>query len=199
MNAAFSVWENRIAPVFDVTPELVIVTQQAERFIMKRLPIQDNSPSTLVETLLGKHVSVLVCGAISRPLQNAITTRNIVIFPFISGQLDTVVNAWRTGDLENDRFRMPGCGHRHGRCHGNQETTPGQRGAGHMNRHGRKRNDHPITFMAHARYSGSLPDTATANEPVCRCPRCGLVMPHVPGEPCAQRRCPNCHAPMVRA
>jgi len=199
MNAAFSVWEDRIAPVFDVTTELVIVAQNPDRAGLKRVHVQDNSPSTLIASLLGRHVSVLICGAISRPLHNAVTARNIVVHPFTRGELDKVINAWRTGELESERFRMPGCGHRQGRCHGNQDTLTGQRGTGRMNRFGRRHGGHPFTSMDQNRGSRTTSDTVSRQHSLCRCPQCGLVMPHVPGEPCTQNICPNCHVPMVRA
>ncbi|KAA0015393.1 MAG: hypothetical protein FE041_00080 [Thermoplasmata archaeon] len=33
----------------------------------------------------------------------------------------------------------------------------------------------------------------------CVCPSCGYRMPHTPGIPCRQMRCPRCGMPMVRA
>jgi predicted DNA-binding protein (UPF0251 family) len=32
----------------------------------------------------------------------------------------------------------------------------------------------------------------------CVCPQCGERAPHVPGEPCAQKKCPKCGAQMTR-
>lgn len=33
---------------------------------------------------------------------------------------------------------------------------------------------------------------------VCRCPRCGFIQPHQPGQPCRLRSCPKCRIPLVR-
>jgi uncharacterized protein len=32
----------------------------------------------------------------------------------------------------------------------------------------------------------------------CLCPRCGEKLPHQPGVPCLQQKCPKCGTPMVR-
>ncbi len=33
---------------------------------------------------------------------------------------------------------------------------------------------------------------------VCLCPNCGEKLPHVPGQPCNQQKCPKCGAPITR-
>ena len=32
----------------------------------------------------------------------------------------------------------------------------------------------------------------------CICPNCGAVVPHCPGQPCFQTKCPRCNSPMTR-
>ncbi|WP_148204302.1 hypothetical protein [Syntrophotalea carbinolica] len=32
----------------------------------------------------------------------------------------------------------------------------------------------------------------------CVCSACGVKLPHVPGEPCFKRLCPECGSPMTR-
>ena len=54
-------------------------------------------------------VSILVCGAISRPLHEMIILNGIQVIPFIAGDLDEVIGAWLSDALDNDRFAMPGC------------------------------------------------------------------------------------------
>ena len=178
MNAAFSIWEDRIAPVFDTATQLVIVAGKREGHPPTLVSIPSTSPVSVVALLLERHVSALICGAISRPIHDAISTRNIEVHPFVTGKLDTVIRAWRTGGLDEDRFRMPGCGQANG-------------GRGRRMRRRGNRSD-----SVHAPYGApAVPD----GQAVCRCPRCGREILHVPGVPCSKNRCPDCHAPMVRA
>ncbi len=32
----------------------------------------------------------------------------------------------------------------------------------------------------------------------CICPNCGIAVPHRPGSPCFQTKCPRCNSPMTR-
>ena len=32
----------------------------------------------------------------------------------------------------------------------------------------------------------------------CLCPNCGMIIPHQPGLPCFQTKCPECNSPMAR-
>jgi predicted Fe-Mo cluster-binding NifX family protein len=54
-------------------------------------------------------VGTLVCGAISRPLHDMVASQGIRVVPFVTGDLDKVVQAWLNGELARDAFCMPGC------------------------------------------------------------------------------------------
>lgn len=178
MNAAFSIWENRIAPVFDTASRLAIVSGTLTDGPPTVVTTTWGAPSEAIAVLLERHVSVLVCGAVSRPVLDAVTARNIEVYPFVTGELDEVMRAWRNGGLDDDRFRMPGCG----------------RGMGGQGRRLRRRGERRDTV--HAPYGTSA---LAEGQAVCRCPVCGREVIHTPGVPCSANRCPDCRAPMVRA
>lgn len=178
MNAAFSIWKDRIAPVFDTATQLAIVAGKREGHPPTLVSMPQASSMAVVSVLLERHVSALICGAISRPIHDAISARNIEIHPFVTGRLDDIVRAWRAGSLGEDRFRMPGCG----------QTAEGR--GRRMRRRGNRKDAVHAPFGASA-----VPD----GQAVCRCPHCGREVLHVPGVPCSTVRCPDCHAPMVRA
>ncbi len=184
MHAAFSIWEQRIAPVFDVAAEAAIVPDSAGGGIT-RIPLPGNGPEAIISALLDHGVTILVCGAISRPLHDRITNRDITVHAFVTGELSDVIQAWRSGTLCDGRFTMPGCG----------QKSANDRGQGHrMRRRGSGKNVGRNTTI-----SGYGATVMAEDADLCRCPQCGHEQTHVPGIPCSRQRCPNCQALMVRA
>lgn len=116
MKVAFAIWNDRIAPVFDVARQVHIVAAEAGHIIGEtRETIADDVPlKALGLTELG--AGALVCGAISRPLQSIIESYGIRVIPFVSGELREVIRAWLSDTLESGLFAMPGCCGRKRRC-----------------------------------------------------------------------------------
>lgn len=117
-NIAFSSWKNRIAPVFDVSRSVWVVEMDDRRMLHQfQAGIADDQLHLKASRLAALHIDVLVCGAISRPLQKMITDQGISVIPFVAGDLKEVIRAWISGDITNaGDYRMPGCrkgaGHR---------------------------------------------------------------------------------------
>ena len=109
MKTAFAVWNNRIAPVFDVTRRVIIVESEA---VPESPPttvlLAGDQPLQKVRQLSELGADRLVCGAISRALQAALTAGGIRVIPFIAGDVQEVIDAWRGRQFEVDAFAMPG-------------------------------------------------------------------------------------------
>lgn len=110
MKVAFAIWNNRIAPVFDVARQLHIIEvesgkiiRETEELLPEELPVQ----RALRLTELG--VQTLVCGAISRPMHAMVVSYGILVIPFVAGNLNNVKHAWLHGTIGNNDFAMPGC------------------------------------------------------------------------------------------
>lgn len=58
---------------------------------------------------------VLICGAVSNPIAYLVESAEIQLVPWISGPVDEVIEAFRTGQLDKPRYFMPGCGRMRGR------------------------------------------------------------------------------------
>lgn len=119
MKTAFTFWDNRIAPVFDIAHQIRIVESEDGRIVGESNEVLENGlPVRKAINLAQLGVTTLVCGAISRPLHDMVMSNGIQVIPFVAGELSEVIRAWLAGTLDNDRFAMPGCcgrGRRHER------------------------------------------------------------------------------------
>lgn len=209
MRAAFATWDEHIAPVFDVSRELRLIDAEAGRIAAERhesLPA-DLPPLDRARRLADLGVDVLVCGAISRPLQAQVAALGLAVEAFVAGETAAVVQAWLAGALRQDRFTMPGCcgrarrgasrgaGRRSG---GDAMNGPGSgrggRGGGMGAGRGGGRGQGPGAGGA-GRGGGPLAGGTGGH---CVCPSCGHREAHRRGEPCQQRTCPQCAAAMTR-
>ncbi len=110
MKAAFAVWNNRIAPVFDVAREIRLVEAESGRMVMERdekLPVESAPEKGRRLTELG--VEMLICGAISRFMLSQIAAYDIRVVPFMAGDIHEIIRAWLSGDFMKESFVMPGC------------------------------------------------------------------------------------------
>lgn len=213
MNAAFSVWEERIAPVFDVATQAVLAAKDpCGKTPPRVVRMPTGAPYATIAALQGWCVDVLVCGAISRQLYGVIAAHGITVHSFLMGDLEELITAWRNDQLGNQRFMVPGCAGRLSMARGSQPAADDHPWAGRFGRGGPSWSGQG----RHAHRRGQLmkpgggnwcdesaaPPRAPAlsrEQAPCLCPHCGQRFEAVPGVPCPQRRCPNCHAPLVRA
>jgi len=105
---------DRISPVFDVAGRLLLVDVEGDREIGRAevaLEDQDVGPRARHVGELG--VDVLICGAISRPLEMMLQSAGMEVIPHTCGNVEEVLRAYRAGELSEGAFVMPGCcGHR---------------------------------------------------------------------------------------
>jgi predicted Fe-Mo cluster-binding NifX family protein len=191
MKTAFTYWDNRIAPVFDIARQIQVVEAESGRIVTETEEIlADDLPVQKAIRLAELGINTLVCGAISRSLHEMVVAYNIHVIPFIAGDLREVIEAWLRDELDNATFAMPGCcryGRRRGRFDINQErcqmnaTNRGGRGSGEGQGRGRKR--------------APVGDGAAGT---CLCPKCGHLEPHERGMPCVDKKCPKCGTAMTR-
>ncbi|HPK53680.1 MAG TPA: hypothetical protein PK114_04415, partial [Smithellaceae bacterium] len=144
-------------------------------------------------------VGTLICGAITRSLQEIVVANGIQVVPFITGDLREVIQAWMTAGLKGDAYVMPGCCGRGRRAFSNrwsfyrEENTMRGRQGGGMGQGGGRGTGRG--GQRAGRPGGML---AAGAGGFCVCPQCGKKEPHQQGVPCFQRKCPECGANMIR-
>jgi predicted Fe-Mo cluster-binding NifX family protein len=199
IKTAFAYWDKRIAPVFDTTRHVHVVTHESQQIVKETLETLPESP--LVQKalkLVELGIQTLVCGAISKPLHAMVTAYGIRVISYVSGELRDVVQARLDGNLNRDTFAMPGCRGAarrrfRGINEGNQEVNtmmPRGRGLGAGVGRGQGQSDRGAGRMGGSRKAGPVGS--------CVCPQCGLEAPHERGVPCSERQCPKCGTQMTR-
>lgn len=110
MKVAIPDWQGRVSPVFDVAEEVLLVDlDDGEKNIRRTESLGSTLPHDRTRRLGELGVNVLVCGAISWPLEALLTASGIQVIPLVCGEVEEVLLAFRNGMLEEERFAMPGC------------------------------------------------------------------------------------------
>jgi predicted Fe-Mo cluster-binding NifX family protein len=108
--------QGRVSPVLDVAARLVLVRLRGGAEVeRKEIVLFERQPEGMVQSLRECGVRVVICGGISQGLLTALQHAGIRVVSHVCGGLDLVVTAFRSGDLAQPEFAMPGCC---GRCCG---------------------------------------------------------------------------------
>ncbi|MDD3250193.1 MAG: hypothetical protein GX874_04165 [Smithella sp.] len=110
MKLALSVFKDSIATVFDSSDQLLILeTDRSSITKRETVRIDTTDPNRRAAKLREQGVAGLICGAISRPMQAAIASLGIAVYPFIRGTVEEVLAAYQSNRLGQDAFSLPGC------------------------------------------------------------------------------------------
>ncbi len=132
MRLAVTVWNQRVAPVFDSAGRVVVldlrdgVCHDRTTIVLTGMDLRDRA-----RILRERAVDELVCGAMSCEAEALIREEGITAHPFVAGEVERVVGALLQNELDRDEFSMPGCacarrkrGARRGRCRGASSNRP---------------------------------------------------------------------------
>ena len=111
MKVAVPDWQGRVSPVFDVAEQVMLVDldDHNEDGNRHRESLGSTAPHQRARRLTELGVDVLVCGAISWPLEALLAASGIRVIPLICGEVEEVVRAFQDGTLRDEQFAMPGC------------------------------------------------------------------------------------------
>jgi predicted Fe-Mo cluster-binding NifX family protein len=110
MKIALSIWKDCISTVFDAADQLLVVEKNGDREF-KRTSVRLNAADTASRAtqLKEMEIEVLICGAISRPQEAAISAAGITVHPFVRGPVKEIIDAYESGQLHTAAFTLPGC------------------------------------------------------------------------------------------
>jgi len=124
MKIAIPYWQSRVSPVCDEARHFLVVHFLDDGEV-RRSELEMTLPgSDLVgraARLLDLEVDTVICGAISQGLETMLRGVGIQVISQLCGDLEEILQTFRTGSLEQDRFALPGCARRRrrqrdGRC-----------------------------------------------------------------------------------
>jgi len=104
--------------VFDVARNVLLVeVVDGHEQTRRDVHLEAETLGARINTLVELETNVLVCGAISKPLEMGLVARGIKVIPQTCGDVEQVLAAYINCELSPNAFLMPGCcgRRRHGR------------------------------------------------------------------------------------
>jgi predicted Fe-Mo cluster-binding NifX family protein len=109
MKVALPVWQGQVSSVFDFAHKLLVIElKNGGETDSQEIVLVEQSGPERAATLKQLGVGVLICGAISRPLAEMINGSGIQVLPFVKGSVEQIMNAYKTGQLSQPQYTMPG-------------------------------------------------------------------------------------------
>lgn len=110
MKVAIPSWQGRVSPVLDVACNLLLIDvengQEVKR-VKRKLAYAD--PFARAQHISQYGADMLICGAISEPLEITLQSAGVRVLANICGPIEDVLNALLNDSLLNSVFLMPGC------------------------------------------------------------------------------------------
>lgn len=122
MKVAIPVWRGRISPVFDVAGQLLLLDlSDGQPPAHQELVLEDEGAEQRAARLAELGVETLICGGVSRSLETTLAAQGVRVIAQVCGDVEEVLQAFLAGNLQQQRFAMPGCcgqkrRRRYGRC-----------------------------------------------------------------------------------
>ena len=109
MRVAIPKWGEQVSPVLDAARTLLVVDSGAAGVNGRdEVALDGGCQAERAAVIVGLHVDVVICGALSRGLEERLTDSGITVVSWIVGCVEDVLAAYERGELPEDRFRMPG-------------------------------------------------------------------------------------------
>ncbi len=128
MRVVIPIHGGRISPLFDAACRLLTIEildgNVAER---SELAVGGLESLSRVRLVVEYGVDVLICGAISRPLETMLSAAGVTVIARRCGPVEDVLRAYMADELDDEAFLMPGCRKRHRQGASEQRKGIGKR------------------------------------------------------------------------
>lgn len=111
MKVAVTVWEDTVSTVCDFSSRLLVFDVMGNEVKNRSLiSFQTGIMPERMNQFEAFGIEVLLCGAISRPLERMIRASGVKVIPCLRGSIEEVLRAYLEGGLSDARFTLPGFG-----------------------------------------------------------------------------------------
>lgn len=109
MKVAVPIWQGHVSSVFDFAHKLLIVDfENGIEKERKEIELSEQNSLKRAYKLNQLGVSILICGAISRPLADMLNGLRIQVLPCVTGSTEEILKAYKAGRLGYPKYAMPG-------------------------------------------------------------------------------------------
>lgn len=125
MTVAIPVFESRVSPRFDHAPDMLLITVDGENITRReRFSMGGQNPLARVNWVYQRGVDVVVCGGINRFTLRCLIRRGVRVFPWVTGDIEEVIQLLLRGQLRSGLVVGPGGRCRQWRRRGKREGAP---------------------------------------------------------------------------
>jgi len=109
MKLAIPIWNNRVSPVFDTAAQILLVEIERGRANGRKVINVDQVPGfQRGEWLARAGIETVICGAVSSPQEAVLRAAGMDVIPWMRGDVEDIIYAFCSGDLDRKDFRLPG-------------------------------------------------------------------------------------------
>lgn len=110
MKVLIPIWRGRVSPLLDVAGRFLLVRLEGGREEARReIRIDEKGLVPRSKRIVQLGTDVLICGALSRPLEESLVSEAVRVIPYTCGAAEQVLRAFRLGQFTDGAFLMPGC------------------------------------------------------------------------------------------
>ena len=97
-----TIWENEVAPRFDLTTEVLISRVGSEGAVeqSKTMVLAHASAEELCQLILNENIDVVICGAIEEEFYDYLIWKKIEVFDSVMGGFDRALAGLLSGELK---------------------------------------------------------------------------------------------------
>lgn len=114
MKIAVPIWDGNISPVLD-TAEKLMMFDVVEGKVISQYEIYIGGMSIQEKArVITDNARIMICGALSNHMATVLSLSGLILYPWVMGNVDRLVEIIAVGNTPGPEFSMPGC--RRKRC-----------------------------------------------------------------------------------